>query len=501
MARDRNPLWVFGPWVAAAAFTVLAVLFWRYTVDDAFISLRYARHVAAGWGFVFNRVGPPVEGYTNFLWVVLEAILFKTLPATDVLPVAKALGIVFGLGTLCAIVALARRLYGDAAAFAASVLFALTGNMAFWSVAGLETPLYLLCLVAGIYSLLRAEAGPAWIIAAAVWWLAAALTRPEGAVMATAAFVLTIFLMPGYRRKSFVAAGIFALLYGGYFVWRWRYFGSFLPNTFYARAGAGIDVYYHRIKELAPFILYAVPPAILVLWRGMKGGNRPAILTGILAGLAFLLAFIAKREWMPGYRYELPFLAVLWVLAAGAATAGWERRKWLSKAVISVVLAAYAFLVTPPLFRELSYGGNLGRAHIALGHWLASAAPADPSLAAWDMGALPYYSDFPVIYDLNPEGLLSTATTRRGYDPAAVLKTRPAFIVLYSASYTRVSAPRYHWAWQIYRNRDFLQYYRYLFTFRFSDSNNLRVYKRYDITVAPPVFEAGERAARASATP
>lgn len=499
--RDRNSLWVFGPWVSAAAFTVLAVLFWRYTVDDAFISLRYARHVAAGCGFVFNRVGPPVEGYTNFLWVVLEAILFKTLPAADVLPVAKALGIAFGLGTLYTVVMLARRLFGDAAAFASSVLFALTGNMAFWSVAGLETPLYLLCLVAGIYSLLRAEAGPAWIMAAAVWWLAAALTRPEGAVMAVAAFILTIVFIPAYRRKLIMAAVLFALLYGGYFIWRWRYFDSFLPNTFYARAGAGVDVYYHRIKELAPFLLYVVPPVILVLWRGMKAANRAAVLTAILGGLAFLLAFIAKREWMPGYRYELPFLALLWVLAAGAATAGWERRKWLSKAVISVVLAAYAFLATPPLFRELAYSESLKRAHIALGHWLARAAPADPSLAAWDMGALPYYSDYPVVYDLNPEGLLSAATTRRGYNPATVINARPAFIVLYSASYERVRAPRYHWAWQIYRSRDFERYYRYLFTFRFSDFNNLRVYVRDGVVVAPPVLEAGERAARASVAP
>ena len=43
-------------------------------IDDAFISFpsRYAQNLAAGNGLVFN-VGERVEGYTNFLWVILLA--------------------------------------------------------------------------------------------------------------------------------------------------------------------------------------------------------------------------------------------------------------------------------------------------------------------------------------------------------------------------------------------------------------------------------------------
>ena len=40
--------------------------------DDAFISFRYADHLARGLGLVFN-VGERVEGYTSFLWVVTSA--------------------------------------------------------------------------------------------------------------------------------------------------------------------------------------------------------------------------------------------------------------------------------------------------------------------------------------------------------------------------------------------------------------------------------------------
>src|SRR3989442_4318999 len=59
-------------------FLLTAVLF-CYNVghhfflgDDCFISFRYARHLAAGQGLVWNP-GERVEGYTNFLWVILMA--------------------------------------------------------------------------------------------------------------------------------------------------------------------------------------------------------------------------------------------------------------------------------------------------------------------------------------------------------------------------------------------------------------------------------------------
>src|SRR6185503_15249276 len=43
---------------------------WNYLIDDVFISVRYASHLAHGDGLVYNA-GERVEGYTNFLWTLL----------------------------------------------------------------------------------------------------------------------------------------------------------------------------------------------------------------------------------------------------------------------------------------------------------------------------------------------------------------------------------------------------------------------------------------------
>src|SRR5262245_60209180 len=57
----------------ALGFTVVFFRRWQFVIDDAFISLRYARNLATGHGLVYNA-GERVEGYTNFLWALFLAL-------------------------------------------------------------------------------------------------------------------------------------------------------------------------------------------------------------------------------------------------------------------------------------------------------------------------------------------------------------------------------------------------------------------------------------------
>ena len=68
--------------------------------DDSFISFRYAKHLAEGQGLVWNP-GDRVEGYTNFLWVLLMAAGLSVGIAPEGAPMA--LGVASGLGLLAAI--------------------------------------------------------------------------------------------------------------------------------------------------------------------------------------------------------------------------------------------------------------------------------------------------------------------------------------------------------------------------------------------------------------
>jgi len=60
----------------AAALASLAVgvwACWSVTVDDAYITYRYSANLAHGFGPVWNPGRTPVEGFTNFAWMVWHA--------------------------------------------------------------------------------------------------------------------------------------------------------------------------------------------------------------------------------------------------------------------------------------------------------------------------------------------------------------------------------------------------------------------------------------------
>ena len=85
--------------VSILLFLAGACFYWFYTVEDAFISYRYVDRLVGGDGLVFNP-GERVEGYTNFLWV-LVLTLPRMMGSTESLPLAaKWVGLFCSLFTL-----------------------------------------------------------------------------------------------------------------------------------------------------------------------------------------------------------------------------------------------------------------------------------------------------------------------------------------------------------------------------------------------------------------
>lgn len=455
--------------------------------------MRYARNVAAGRGFVFDEAVPPVEGYTNFLWIACEAALFALALPGSVVTWAKLLGVMWGVGALAAAYFAGREVYGARAGVFAALFLASTGNFAFWAVGGLETAQYVCLILAALSFTTAAARNFKFAAAAGAAWVLAALARPEGIVLggATLAYGVAV-AAPGRRRSGFLIAGaVLAVGYGAYFVWRSNFYDMLLPNTYYARAGISPATFLSRLRGVFPFLIYAAPLTIFALGRGRKSGNKNAGFIWVAAAASLILAFAAKREWMPGFRYELPLVAVLWIPAGGAfaaLTGRWSKR---AAAVVTGLVLLYLFIPGVFLFKETSYTARLSRAHVALGRWLRCAAPAGSSLATWDMGAVPYFSELPVIYDINPEGLLSRETTRGGYNPGYFIARRPSFFILYSSRADGAAAPPRNWTWRYYRSAAFNRAYAYLFTFSFRADYHLRVYVARGVALSPAALAEG----------
>jgi len=82
-------------------FLVIAVIFVLHAIhlaviaEDAFIGFRFAEHFADGNGLLWNTGESPVEGYTNFLWIILCSV--SILSGSNLLLFVQVAGIAFSI--------------------------------------------------------------------------------------------------------------------------------------------------------------------------------------------------------------------------------------------------------------------------------------------------------------------------------------------------------------------------------------------------------------------
>lgn len=329
----------------ALALLVHASLFGSWMIDDAGISFAYARSLAAGHGLVSQPGVEPVEGYSNFLWV-LGLVPFFPLGLFDPVITPKAVGLVLAFASLALLHGSLSVLTGGRRLVSLTVLLLLAVNTSFavWTVSGLENPLYalLVCLLFWLVVREREAGGPSparypW--AAGATAAAIAMTRPDGVVFAVL-YPLLAPTLDGLPRRARTAlrrlppyAGAFALLFGGFLAFRLLYFGDFYPNTYYVKGGP-------RPADFLSLLTLQEPagPRLFDLMRSVAGPGNALVLAALGAGTAFLagrrgfrwahgalLAFTAvgavpylllPPDWMTEYRFATPFFPFFYAYAA-----------------------------------------------------------------------------------------------------------------------------------------------------------------------------------------
>lgn len=339
-----------------AAFAALAAAWqaWdlRWTCDDAYISFRYAQHLVAGHGLVFNLdpAEPPVEGYSNFTWTLWLAVGQWLGCRGDLLETwSNAWGTACHAATVAVLAACAWRAGGGrAAAPIAACGYAAIHHAASLAPAGLETALFVLCVTA-----LCIGAGDGTNGRRALWLgllgVLAAMTRPDGVLPAAiaGAFVLRDALRQRQAKWALAFAVPYLAVFAPYLLWRHAYYGYWLPNTYYAKSD-GSPLLELGVTYVVEFMkcYWAVVAAVIALpWSVVARGERRRA----VAIAAFVLPYLAFVVWVGGdfmfARFLLPILPAL-LLTLDVACARMQRA-WL-QVVIAVLLAAGLVLRSEP---------------------------------------------------------------------------------------------------------------------------------------------------------
>lgn len=407
---------------AAAAWPTL----WT-AVDDAFISARYAEHLATGHGWTWNAAGPAVEGFSNPLWTAWIAVGLRL--GADAHTWMVVWGLVGWLGAIPASYGLSRALVGRDSAgvgpWVAPVALASSPLAAVAATNGLETGWWLTGLLAASWGAVAAETVGAQAVAGVGLGLLAWL-RPEGLVVGP--------LWLGFRalrgRPVGAVAGGWVGAVGLLFGWRLLTFGAWLPNTAGAKFGGHgwawtLDTNRAYLMRAPLTWLLVTSGAVATLAGGLR---RPEVLAPLGLGALLVAPALTVELWMPGGRLLLPGLAFTAVAASVAVS---DRPR---VAGIALVLALAQWLPGPQRTARVD-----DRAHSVLpdsgsaraGRWLRDHAPDGATLVIRDAGCLAFHAGPGVHVLENHERALTR--TERGAIDGSTLTAPPTVVVLTQA--------------------------------------------------------------------
>jgi hypothetical protein len=467
--------------VLLAAF-VLHALWLRAVVDDAFITFRYARHLADGHGFVWNVGDTPVEGFTSLLWLLLGAL--ATRLGLDVVLVSQALGLAAAVGTFVFVFWCARRRFclSVDSALVPCIVLACMGPFATWALSGMETSLFTFLVLAVVFHVTGGSdlgIGRTRALGVAALLFLATLTRPEG--LGVFALVVLGLVLAGRRRGLDTLVLAYALPFLLLVAWRWTTFGELVPNTFHAKTGLSPWVPVRGLLYTLYFLAFYVAPW-LPLWLlhskepfprvpGQRGDASIGLV--MLAGWTLYVVLVGG-DYMAMDRFFVPVLPLV-ALVIGRRAALLIGGRARTDQLISPVLAAFAFgaLVTllhstpldvaifgRPQAQAGNYAGIQNERYAvsrfsAVGRWLDGyRRDAREEFAAKVIGAIGWHADVRVLDMLGlTDAHIAHATPKAkplglGYpghersDLAYVAARRPTYVLLEIADAPhRVSHP------------------------------------------------------------
>lgn len=396
--------------------------FWNDTpkIDDAYISYRYARNLVMGNGLVFNA-GEAVEGYTNFLWTLAIAaglaVGFTAEATSHALSLASGSFVLVATSQYAARVLPASRAwlgFVPAAIVLASIAFAR------WVDSGLETPLFVAAVTAALWAQAARRMG--WATAAIC---VATLTRPDGVLVAGAVYVFHLGRNRENLWPALKAPAVFAAVVAAQSLFRFFYYDSLVPNTFYAKV-PGVPwqsglLYLEFFLHEGAFALLL--PAAWATWR--VPALRPGALTVVAVGI-YTVA-VGGDVFRHG-RFLLPALPALAVLAT-AGVVDWIRVNRPLAAAGAIALAASIWIpvfglptdtLGPPLPRSAALADrrHLDRTYQVIdrkrARILRQRGRPVGLIAATGIGYLGYRTDLPILDLL---GLVDATIARQSDGP------------------------------------------------------------------------------------
>lgn len=300
---------------------------WGFTVDDALISVRYARNLASGAGWRFDADGPVTDGVTPLAWPILIVPFVRGDPL-DALDRLRVLGLVLHLGSMAWLGARIARVEAPRwMKLAGIVLLGTSVPAAAHATSGMETALVTTLATVAATTLDRPRTS-------ALFAGACAALRPEMIPWAIA--------LSGIGTRRFSAAALAAAPPLAIAVIRLLVFGRAAPLAVLAKPS---DLSHGAAYALAALVACATPALAVARPRGHAIGIVSAF------GAHLLAIVLAGGDWMPYARLLAPLSPGL-VFAAVASSP--TRASFAVRSLACAAVGTWMWISAAPLGRSVA---------------------------------------------------------------------------------------------------------------------------------------------------
>ncbi len=434
-------------WLAGLTLCVFAAGYLAWTIprshppaDDAAMLLRYAQNLARGHGFVWNVGEPPVDGATDFLFVVAIAAVVQLGASVEL--AARLLCAVAHVATVLLVYLVPRRLYGASPFLCAAIaLLVAIGPAKVYIATAFGTPFFALWVaLLWTVALVALERRGRWADnALPILACLLGMSRPEGAILGAVVLVGVAISRGASAARTLARFALwFGVLGGTYFLARWRYFGHPLPNPFYVKGGG--QLYWSSLRNAGGNALRLAGPLVPLLGLGLasaSGIRRLLFLAwpvGVFTGIWLLLS----NEMNYAMRFQYAVLPLVAIAAPGimvgadqlwrdrirpSLDGGWRR-------AVPVAAAIGVTLILLQQHRNFVVAGHDSRREVGLA--LQAYGDRGYTMVVSEAGLLPFYSGWRAI---DAWGLNDAEIARAGRLTDDYLeRSHPALIMFHAYS-------------------------------------------------------------------
>lgn len=396
--------------------------------EDAYIMFIYVQNLLNGYGEAFYPGGPPAEGATDFLWLMLlsGAGLLGIDPGSASI-VLNASG-VFMMMTMILWV-LCKKVSGPTLLlFLPWALIWIYNDSLVAAVGGFSVYLYS-ALCTSLVFILYQQKGILWLPALA---LMVGLFRPDGVIFGLGAFAAGAYIAFNQRHlKRYLTVSLVCLIVAiTYFGLRLEYFGEWLPLPLYVK-GAGEPFNHQAWAPLNEKLL-----VLLVLVAVLSRQLKTTALLMMPAALLFIALLFAHQSQNVGYRFQAPIYFSAYFLLFCCLVDWYARTPLVTRKKIIVGLSLVCLLIIGEDNKSnLKSSKQVIYNHTYINQFsfdIRDLIPSDATIVLTEAGRMAFWNQHgPRIVDL--VGLNSAYPAKHDVDVPYVASLNPSVIMYHHA--------------------------------------------------------------------